>query len=163
MIFVTFQAFLFDNEFTLRERKDIYVLLKILKFCTGNSVKSYQCKFAIHEKDGGENRVEEIEIGVASIKKVLLYRTLRGKFSSVHPELRRLGIVKVEVGETGLHFLRDKGDFHNIIKSPNRKASCLVGKRMSYRALQCIPSPTPFHLSTRTYTPNILIIIHYLN
>ena len=27
----------------------MYVLIKILKFCTGSSAKSYQCKFAIND------------------------------------------------------------------------------------------------------------------
>ena len=44
------------------------------------------------------------------IKEVIQSKTLRGKFSSVHPELRREGIVRVEVGEEGLHFIRDAGD-----------------------------------------------------
>ena len=45
------------------------------------------------------------------IKEVIHYHTLRGKFSSLHPELRREGIVKVEVGDEGLHFIRDSGAF----------------------------------------------------
>ena len=44
------------------------------------------------------------------IKEVVHYHTLRGKFSSVQPELRREGIVRVDVGDEGLHFVRDKGD-----------------------------------------------------
>ena len=43
------------------------------------------------------------------IKEVIHHKTLRGKFSSVHPELRQEGIVRVEVGEEGLHFIRDTG------------------------------------------------------
>ena len=27
----------------------VYILIKILKFCTGSSAKSYQCKFGIRE------------------------------------------------------------------------------------------------------------------
>ena len=44
------------------------------------------------------------------IQNVINWKTLREKFSSVHPELRREGIVRVEVGEEGLHFIRDTGD-----------------------------------------------------
>ena len=44
------------------------------------------------------------------IKEVIHYRTLRGKFSSVHPELRREGIDRVEFGEEGLHLIRAAGD-----------------------------------------------------
>ena len=107
------QGLLINNETTLRAGKEyVYVLLKILKFCTGSSVKSFQCKFAVREI----NDIEGAALGMA-LKKVILYRTLRGKFSSVHPELRRLGIIKVQVGDTGLHFLRDRGDFHCFTKS----------------------------------------------
>ena len=42
-----------------------------------------------------------------AIQEVIHYKTLRGKFSPVHPELRREGIVRVDVGEKGLHFVRD--------------------------------------------------------
>ena len=88
------------------------MLLKILKFCTASSVKSFQCKFAVREI----NDIEGAALGMA-LRKVILYRTLRGKFSSVHPELSRLGFIKVEVGETGLHFLRDRGDFPSFTRS----------------------------------------------
>ena len=47
-----------------------------------------------------------------AIKEVIHYQTLRGKFSSVHPELRREGIVRVDVGEKGLHFIRDTGEMY---------------------------------------------------
>ena len=45
-----------------------------------------------------------------AIQEVIHYHTLRGKFSSVHPELRREGIVRVDVGEKGLHFVREEED-----------------------------------------------------
>ena len=90
-------------------RLHVYVLIKILKFCTGSSVKSYQCKYAISQVLG-PRPVSAEELG-SVIKKVIRFRTLRGKFSSVHPELRREGIVRVEVGEEGLHFIRDTGEF----------------------------------------------------
>ena len=93
------------------------MLIKILKFCTGSSAKSYQCKFGI--KAVLMNRfVAAEELGKA-IQDVIHYKTLRGKFSSVHPELRREGIVRVDVGEKGLHFVRDKG---SNIKIFNDKA-----------------------------------------
>ena len=86
----------------------MYVLVKILKFCTGSSAKSYQCKFAINDilriKD-----VSDVEELGDLIQKVIHYYTIRGKFSSIHPELRREGIIRVEVGKEGLHFIRDSG------------------------------------------------------
>ena len=84
------------------------MLIKILKFCTGSSAKSYQCKFGI--SCVLKNRVVAADELGKAIKEVIHYQTLRGKFSSVHPELRREGIVRVEVGEKGLHFVRDEGD-----------------------------------------------------
>ena len=92
----------------------MYVLIKILKFCTGSLTKSYQCKFAISDVLGNRFRdVSDVEELGDLIQKVIHYYTLRGKFSSVHPELRREGIIRVEVGKEGLHFIRDSGAFCN--------------------------------------------------
>ena len=90
----------------------MYVLIKILKFCTGSSAKSYQCKFAIAGvlQNRDVSNVEELG---DLIQEVIHYRTLRGKFSSVHPELKREGIIRIEVGKEGLHFIRDSGTFCN--------------------------------------------------
>ena len=81
---------------------------KILKFCTGSSAKSYQCKFAISEVLGNRLVSDVEELGDV-IQKVIHYYTLRGKFSSIHPELRREGIIRVEVGEEGFRFVHDTG------------------------------------------------------
>ena len=79
------------------------MLIKILKFCTGSSAKSYQCKFGINSVLQNQALAAE-ELGKA-IQEVIHFKTLRGKFFSVHPELRREGIVRVDVGEKGLHFV----------------------------------------------------------
>ena len=84
----------------------MYVLIKILKFCTGSSAKSYQCKFAIRYVLGNRRDVFDMEELGDLIQEVIHYNTLRGKFSSVHPELRREGIIRVEVGKEGFHFIR---------------------------------------------------------
>ena len=86
----------------------MYVLIKILKFCTGSSAKSYQCKFAIGDALWNIDVSDMEELGNV-IQKVIHYHTLRGKFSSIFPELRREGIIRVEVGKEGLHFIRDSG------------------------------------------------------
>ena len=88
----------------------MYVLLKIIKYCTGSSVRSYQCKYAVKEAFRNK-RIESMEEMGAALKEVIQYKTLRGKFSSVHHELRKEGIARVEVGEEGLHFIRDTGEF----------------------------------------------------
>ena len=46
------------------------------------------------------------EVGEA-IKEIIQYRTLRGKFSSVGPDLAADGITKVEVEEEGLLFIKN--------------------------------------------------------
>ena len=60
------------------------------------------------------------ELGDA-LQEVIHYYTLRGKFSSVHPELRREGIIRVEVGKEGLHFIRDTGSDFNVSYEEIRK------------------------------------------
>ena len=105
------QTLLFLNDSTLRcLKRSVYVLIKILKFCTDSSVKSYQCKFAISDLLGNIDVTKMKELGDL-VQEVIHYYTLRGKFSSVHPELRREGIIRVEVGKEGLHFIRDSGAF----------------------------------------------------
>ena len=88
------------------KKLDLYVLLKIIKYCTGSSARSYQCKYAV--KDAFKNKsIESMEGVGTAIKEVIQFRTIRGKFSSVHPDLTAVGITRVEVGERGLHFIRD--------------------------------------------------------
>ena len=92
---------------TLKAMKlDTYVLLKILKYCTGSSARSCQCKYAINNVLMNKNIESMEEIG-AAIKEIIQFKTIRGKFSSVHPDLAAEGITRVEVGEEGLHFIRD--------------------------------------------------------
>ena len=88
----------------------MYVLIKILKFCTGSSAKSYECKFAISQFLRNRDVTDSEELADL-IQEVIHHHKLRGKFSSVHPELRREGIIRVEVGKEGLHFVRDSGAF----------------------------------------------------
>ena len=91
------------NEQTLKEKKlDVYVILKIIKYCTGSSARSYQCKYAVNDV---LTNIDSVEGLGAAIKKVCHYYTIRGKFSSVHPDLAAEGITRVEVGEEGLHFI----------------------------------------------------------
>ena len=109
MLFTSFQSLLFLCDTTLFGSKHtVYVLLKVLKFCTGSLAKSYQCKYAISCVLNNRDVTGE-ELG-SVIREVIQYYTLRGKFSSVHPELRREGISRIEVGKEGLHFISDSGD-----------------------------------------------------
>ena len=46
--------------------------------------------------------VDNMEV---AIKEVIYFRTIRGKFSSVHPDLAAKEVIRVEVGREGLHFI----------------------------------------------------------
>ena len=95
-----------DEQVLMGRKLQAYVLMKILKYCTGSSARSYQCKFALKQALGNR-RIETIEELGAAIKKIIHYHTIRGKFSSVHPDLAAEGITRVEVGKEGLHFIND--------------------------------------------------------
>ena len=86
----------------------MYVIIKILKFCSGSSAKSYAIKHTINNALGIRDVAVEVLGNV--IQEVIHHYTIRGKFSSIHPELRREGIIRVEVGKEGLHFIRDSGE-----------------------------------------------------
>ena len=71
-----------------------------------------------------------------TIKKIINYKTLCGKFSSVHPDLAAEGITRVEVGEEGLHFTRNNlaGECPSIMQACFhetffRKKSLMVKKK----------------------------------
>ena len=49
------------------------------------------------------------ELG-AALREVIHYDTIRGKFISVHPDLRAQGITRVEVRDDGLYFARETGE-----------------------------------------------------
>ena len=92
---------------TLKGRKmDAYVLLKILKHCTDSPAKSYQLKYAVERVYLNKNIDNTKDLGRA-IKEIIHHYSIRGKFSSVHPDLAAEGITRVEVGEEGLHFITD--------------------------------------------------------
>ena len=112
------QTLRFMNDKTLKGKKlEAYVILKILKYCTDSSARSYQCKFAVQQVFLNK-KIESMEELGAAIKEIIHYKTIRGKFSSVDPDLAAEGITKVEVGEEGLHFIRNnqQGELSNKIK-----------------------------------------------
>ena len=102
-------------------------MLKIMKYCTGSSATSYQCKFVIDHKFKNKNIESMKELG-AAIKEIIHFRTIRGKFSSVHPDLAAEGITRVEVGEEGLHFFRGQQMGQRKILKAVRRTSTLRGK-----------------------------------
>ena len=82
----------------------VYAMLKILKYCTNSPARSYQLKFALNMVLGNKTDEDIGTLGTA-ILDVIYYLTIRGKFSSVHPDLATEGILGVEAGEKGLFFL----------------------------------------------------------
>ena len=94
------------NDKVLRGCKlEVYILMKVLKYCTGSSSTSYKVKFAVQQVFMNKEIENMDELGPA-IKEIIHHNTIRGKFSSVHPDLAAEGITRVEVGEEGLHFIR---------------------------------------------------------
>ena len=49
------------------------------------------------------------ELG-AALREVIHHKTIRDKFTSVHPDLRARGITRVEVRDEGLYFARETGE-----------------------------------------------------
>ena len=96
-----------DDQVLSGRKLEAYVILKILKYCTDSSARSYQCKFAVQQVFMNKS-IESMEEVGAAIKEIIQYYTIRGKFSSVHPNLAAEGIARVEVGEEGLHFIRER-------------------------------------------------------
>ena len=94
-----------SDQTLMGKKLKIYALLKVLKYCTNSSARSYQLKFALNMALGNRTDDDIGQLGTA-IKEVIYYLTIRGKFSNVHPHLAAEGIVGVEVGEEGLLFLK---------------------------------------------------------
>ena len=95
---------MFLNENTLSGNKLlVYIILKILKKCTDAKIQSFQLKFAVHTALSNA-RYQTENIG-ESLHRVLRYRTIRGKFSGVEKSLADLGVKKVQVTYSGLHFV----------------------------------------------------------
>ena len=64
------------DEAVLKGKKlEAYVLLKVLKYCTGSSAKSYQCKFAVHSVFHNKRIESREELG-AAIKEIVQYLSL---------------------------------------------------------------------------------------
>ena len=86
-------------------KKDVYVLLKILKLIRNGSVTSFALKFATDR--GLEDVVYETAALGPSLEMVLRYFTLRGKFDGVHDDLADIGVkaIKIHYEEQELEFV----------------------------------------------------------
>ena len=136
------------NDHTLEGRQmDVYVLLKILKYCTGSPSRSYQIKYELNDVFSNKTIDSTKDLGSA-IKKVIHHGTLRGKFSSVHPDLAAEGITRVEVGEEGLHFITDSRDGGLLVNLKDKyllfwfQMSPIWGWALTRGGRRCPPFPT---------------------
>ena len=94
-----------SDQTLMGKKLKVYAMLKVLKYCTNSPARSYQLKFALNMALGNKSDEDIGALGTA-VMDVIYYLTIRGKFSSVHPDLATEGILGVEVREEGLLFLR---------------------------------------------------------
>ena len=62
-------------------------------------------KFAVDRSLDGK-KYETAKMG-ESLDRVMKYWTVRGKFDSVHPELEKIGVQRIEITRTGVKFVGD--------------------------------------------------------
>ena len=77
------------------KKKDVYVLLKIMKLICSGSVTSFSLKFATDR--GLEDVVYETAALGPSLERVLRYYTLRGKLDGVHDDLAKIGVKAIKI------------------------------------------------------------------
>ena len=90
---------------TLRgTRKDVYVLMKVVKYITGSSAKSFELKWIVDTIFSMNKAPARDKIGQA-LQAVMRHKTVRGKFGGVHQDLKNLGVTAVVVGENEVEFV----------------------------------------------------------
>ena len=65
----------------------------------------FQMKFSV-DRSLDARKYEDGPIG-QSLKRVLRYWTMAGKFTGVHPELAEIGVKEIRVTDHGLEFIGD--------------------------------------------------------
>ena len=77
------------------KKKEAYLTLKMFKLIFGVSITSFFLKFAIDRTLDG-TKYENMDLGTL-LKRALRYHTVRSKFIGVHPELKEIGVKKIEI------------------------------------------------------------------
>ena len=97
-------------------KKNVYVLLKIIKLIRNGSVTSFTLKYAIDR--GLEDVVYETAALGPSLERVLRYFTLRGKLDGVHDDLANIGVkgIIIYYEEEELEFVFDEGKTGKIME-----------------------------------------------
>ena len=84
-------------------KREVYKMLKILKLCCKADIESFKLKYAM-DRCLDDRKYEDADVG-SSLLRVLRYWTLRGKFDGVHPDLKKIGVKKIQVEEDGIVFI----------------------------------------------------------
>ena len=97
-------------------KKNVYVLLKIIKLIRNGSVTSFTLKYAIDR--GLEDVIYETASLGPSLERVLRYFTLRGKLDGVHDDLAKIGVkaIKIYYEEEELEFVFDEDNIGQIME-----------------------------------------------
>ena len=92
------------------KRKDVYALLKILKYTMDSDVKSYDAKYSVDMTFGNK---EPSNIFGNALEEVLKHKNIRGHFngSNVHPDLKKLGVTNIVLKDKEIDF---QGNLGNI-------------------------------------------------
>ena len=101
-----FQTYLFMDQRTLSgARKNVYSLLKILKYVMDSKMKSYEAKYAVEMVFRNNN---PSGICGEALKEVMSFKTIRGlidtKSLCVHPDLKKLGVTEIELLDNYVDF-----------------------------------------------------------
>ena len=92
-----------DQQTLQGKRKQVYILMKILKKVTGADITSYLIKWAIQES---LMYVRPRDISLESaLKMVLEHRALSGKFSGVATAFKDRGVKEIDILQNGLRFV----------------------------------------------------------
>ena len=123
------------DEWTLQgKKKEVYALLKILKYAMDSDVKSYDAKYSVEMIF--QNK-EPSDIHGNALEEVLKHKNVRGHFndSNVHPDLKKQGVTKIVLKDNGIDF---QGNLGNFFISPELIALFyLVGKEDEEDAEDC--------------------------
>ena len=99
------------DEWTLQgKKKEVYALLKILKYAMDSDVKSYDAKYSVEMIF--QNK-EPSDIHGNALEEVLKHKNVRGHFndSNVHPDLKKLGVTKIVLKANEIDFQCNLGKF----------------------------------------------------
>ena len=69
-----------DEQTLAGKKMEVYVLLKILKYCTDSPAKSYQLKFAVNQVFQNKSIQDIQEVG-AAVKKTINYKRLDNHYN----------------------------------------------------------------------------------